>query len=279
MSYSWTGDRLRGRHAVPEPPRRHGRGGRARRVRQADPGPQPRRRRVGRARTSKRKPLTYLNDGGGGTTNLRFDTEARTLGDRPGPTLAGTVRNCAGGVTPWGTWITGEETGAAGHGWQFEVGKEDRRPDAAQGHGPLLARSLHDRSQHRLRVRDRGRRRHERLLQVRAATCRATSKRAASSSCSRWRACSRAPTCARCARVGHDVEHRVGEDRRTRRRRRRPRSRRALPRAARASAASRAPGGGPRPATSWPRPAARSPRLPAARARCSSSTRSTRRSS
>ncbi len=63
----------------------------------------------------------------GGTTTLLYDTrEQRLVGHRL--SLVGTIRNCAGGPTPWGSWVTCEETvERAGdgrvhdHGWNFEV--------------------------------------------------------------------------------------------------------------------------------------------------------------
>ena len=63
----------------------------------------------------------------GGTSTLVFDTRTQEL-KRHYLSLAGTSRNCSGGSTPWGSWITCEETTArAGdklnedHGYNFEV--------------------------------------------------------------------------------------------------------------------------------------------------------------
>jgi len=78
--------------------------------------------------------ITYRNDAAGGTTNLIFNLRTGEW-EKDWSTLAGTNRNCAGGVTPWGTWITGEETTDAGHGWSFEVDaqKGDPTPLTALG--------------------------------------------------------------------------------------------------------------------------------------------------
>jgi secreted PhoX family phosphatase len=83
---------------------------------------------------------------GGGASGPAYDTRARSLVPLPGGTttivlnartleverqyrsLAGTIRNCAGGTTPWGSWLTCEEavnkpdgTINKEHGYVFEV--------------------------------------------------------------------------------------------------------------------------------------------------------------
>ncbi|MEM7385173.1 MAG: alkaline phosphatase PhoX, partial [Verrucomicrobiota bacterium] len=45
----------------------------------------------------------------GGTTNLVYNPETGEV-ESQFLSLAGTTRNCAGGPTPWNTWITCEET-------------------------------------------------------------------------------------------------------------------------------------------------------------------------
>ncbi len=68
----------------------------------------------------------------GGTTTLVWDLRAQRLVSHH-LSLAGTMINCAGGVTPEGSWLSCEETtqragtqGAQDHGWVFEVPADAR---------------------------------------------------------------------------------------------------------------------------------------------------------
>jgi secreted PhoX family phosphatase len=72
----------------------------------------------------------FAEDGppvGGGTTTLIYDLKARRLvSDHL--SLTGTLANCSGGVTPWGSWLSCEETtqgkgmeAGKDHGWVFEI--------------------------------------------------------------------------------------------------------------------------------------------------------------
>ncbi|MEU0987715.1 alkaline phosphatase PhoX [Streptomyces sp. NPDC005953] len=71
--------------------------------------------------------LTYDPTAKGGCTALELDDEGEVLAERVA--IAGTAVNCAGGPTPWGTWLTCEENedkaGTNGytkdHGFIFEV--------------------------------------------------------------------------------------------------------------------------------------------------------------
>ena len=120
-SYSWTGDTMLDGNPVPK---LHdgmgafrGQGQTVRLVRNHEIG-------SGRNFCKSR----YDESAGGGTTTLVFD-QAEGAWQSCEPSLSGTVRNCSGGPTPWGSWLTCEEPQAEffwsrfakSHGWVFEV--------------------------------------------------------------------------------------------------------------------------------------------------------------
>jgi uncharacterized protein len=93
--------------------------------------------------------LTYDPGARGGTTNVDVDRDGNRI--REYVSLAGTHNNCAGGVTPWNTWLTCEETEArAGgalrrdHGYVFEVDPFDRRANEDPVALAFLGRFAHE---------------------------------------------------------------------------------------------------------------------------------------
>lgn len=95
--------------------------------------------------------LTYDPGARGGTTTIEVDPRGRRLSEYV--SVAGTHNNCAGGETPWNTWLTCEETEARrgavlqkDHGYVFEVDPSGQLANVNKAAVPLkfLGRYAHE---------------------------------------------------------------------------------------------------------------------------------------
>lgn len=85
--------------------------------------------------------LAYDRLAGGGTVTLdvRIDSDGVPHLVRDFVSLSGTIINCAGGPTPWGSWLSCEESVAGTrHGWQREHGYVFEVPASTEAEVPAV---------------------------------------------------------------------------------------------------------------------------------------------